>query len=100
MKESPQKRAVRNYRKRLRERGLMRFEVKGRPVDRELLRALAIKLAANDAAAAELRANIETVLPDRARRTGGILAALRQSPLVGANLTFEREKSEGRTVDL
>ena len=100
MKESPQKRAVRNYRNRLHARGLMRFEVMGRQVDRELLRQLAIKLAANDAAAAELRANIMTILPDRSRRTGGILEALRQSPLVGADLTFEREKTAGRTVDL
>ena len=100
MKESPQKRAVRNYRKRLHDRGLTRFEVMGRQVDRELLRQLAITLAANDAAAAELRANIMTVLPDRPRRTGGILEALRRSPLVGAELTFEREKTPGRMVDL
>lgn len=100
MKDSPQKRAVANYRKRLQERGLARFEVMGRQVDRELLRRLAIKLAANDAAAAELRANIMTILPDRPRRTGGILEALRQSPLVGAELTFDREKTPGRKVDL
>ena len=39
-----QKRALKNYRKRLRERGMSRFEVLGLDADRELIRALARRL--------------------------------------------------------
>jgi hypothetical protein len=33
-------------------------------------------------------------------RKGGILAALRRSPLVGADLDLSRQREEGREVDL
>lgn len=40
-----QKHAVQNYRTRLHERGLARFEVLGRDADRDLIRSLARRLA-------------------------------------------------------
>ena len=49
-----QKRAVQNYRSRLSGRGLARFEVLGLGSDRELIRALARRLAAGGPEAAKL----------------------------------------------
>ncbi len=40
-----QRRAIQNYRSRLSERGLSRFEVLGRETDRDLIRSLARRLA-------------------------------------------------------
>lgn len=95
-----QKRAIRNYRARLGKRGLARFEVLGLDADRELIRAVARRLAEKGAKAARLRAAMRDTLADEKPKTGGILAALRRSPLVGADLDFERPREEGRRVDL
>ena len=45
MADTPQKRALKNYRKRLTERGMARFDVLGLNTDRELVRSLARRLA-------------------------------------------------------
>jgi hypothetical protein len=95
-----QKRAVRNYRKRLGERGLARFEVLGREADRDLIRALARRLAEDGREAARLRAAVSRTIADEQPRRGGILAALRRSPLVGAELDLVRPREEGRKIDL
>lgn len=95
-----QRRAVRNYRSRLSERGLARFEVLGRDSDRDLLRSLARRLAEDDAEASKLRAIVDRAVAGEPPRKGGILAALRRSPLVDADLDFSREHEEGRKVDL
>jgi hypothetical protein len=42
---SSQQRAIKNYRARLDERGLARFEVRGRDADRDLIRSVARRLA-------------------------------------------------------
>jgi hypothetical protein len=55
MTSSSQMRALASYRRRLGERGMARFEVLGLDADRELIRALARRLAENDAEAARLR---------------------------------------------
>ena len=52
MGTTSQARALTNYRKRLSKRGMARFEVLGLDSDRELVRALARRLAENDAEAA------------------------------------------------
>ena len=44
-----QKRAVDNHRRRLRERGMARYEVRGLESDKALVRRLATRLAENDA---------------------------------------------------
>jgi hypothetical protein len=84
----------------MRERGLDRFEVRGLEADKALLRAAAKRLAQGDARSRELRARIEAGLEAQADRRGGILAALRRSPLVGADLVLERDAGLGRDLDL
>jgi hypothetical protein len=95
-----QKRAILSHRRRLRERGFVRYEVRGLEQDKELVRHVAQRLAANDAEAARLRAEIANELAGEPPPRGGILAALRRSPLVGAALNFEREVVPPRDIDL
>lgn len=95
-----QKRALRNYRARLGERGLARFEVLGRDTDRDLIRTLARKLAEETPEASELRMNVSRSLSGEAPRKGGILDALRRSPLVGADLDLTRAPDAAREIDL
>lgn len=95
-----QRRAIQNYRSRLGERGLARFEVLGRDADRDLIRSLARRLAEDNAEASKLRAMVSEVVAGEPPKTGGILAALRRSPLVGADLDLNRAREEGRKIDL
>jgi hypothetical protein len=95
-----QKRAIQNYRSRLSERGLARFEVLGLDGDRDLIRSLARRLAEGGPEAARIRAAVTQTISGEPPRTGGILAALRRSPLVGADLDLSRPYVEGRKVDL
>lgn len=95
-----QKRAIRNYRSRLSKRGLARFEVLGLDGDRDLIRSLARKLADDGPDAADIRARLSQTISGEPPKTGGILAALRRSPLVGSDLDFSRPQIEGRKVDL
>lgn len=94
-----QNRAVSAYRARLQRRGLARFEVVGRDGDRELIRALARRLAEEGPEAQDLRATVAASVGVGAKR-GGILAALRRSPLVGGELDLARDRGAGRPVDL
>ena len=95
-----QKRPIQNYRTRLRERGLSRFEVLGRDADRELIRSLARRLAEDSPDASRLRATLSQTIAGAPAKKGGVLAALRRSPLVGADLELSRAHEEGRKVDL
>ena len=95
-----QKRALQNYRARLGERGLARFEVVGRDGDRDLIRSLARRLAEDTPEASRLRASVNQGLSGEPPGKGGILAALRRSPLVGADLDLSRPREEGRKVEL
>ena len=97
---SSQRRAVQNYRSRLNERGLARFEVLGLDADRDLVRSLARRLAKEGPEAARLRSVVTQALSGDPRPAGGIIAALRRSPLVGADLDLSRAQSEGREIDL
>ena len=94
------RRAAREHRRRLRARGLDRFEVRGLAADKALLRATARRLAQADPASDDLRARIEAALEPRAGRRGGVLEALRRSPLVGADLDLQREVGAGRDIEL
>ena len=100
MSDTAQSRAVRNYRSRLAERGMARFEVLGRVTDRELIRSLAKRLIDDDPEAHHLRAVASRCVADEPPRKGGILAALRRSPLVGADVIAFRPFETGREVDL
>jgi hypothetical protein len=100
MTSSSQKRALKTYRNRLGERGMARFEVLGRDADRELIRSLARRLAEGGADASRIRGAMGEALSGEPPKKGGILAALRRSPLVGADLDLQRSFTPGRAVDL
>ena len=101
MTNTAQKRAIKNYRSRLRKRGIARFEVLGLDSDRHLIRSLAKRLAQNDPDANRIRTEVmRTVSRTPKEEKGGILAALRRSPLVGAELTIERPLDAGRKINL
>ena len=95
-----QRRAIQNSRSRLGERGLARFEVLGRDTDRDLIRTIARTLAEDSAEAMELRASVTRSMAGEPPRKGGILAALRRSPLVGADIDVTRAREGGREVDI
>jgi hypothetical protein len=95
-----QKRVVRNYRSRLGARGLARFEVLGLDTDRDLIRSLARRLAEKGPQASQLRAAVSQTVAGEPPKRGGILAALRRSPLVGADLDLNRPREEGRKVEM
>jgi hypothetical protein len=95
-----QRRAIQNYRSRLGKRGLARFEVLGRDADRELIRSIARRLAEDTPEASELRATVSKSIAGEPPKKGGILAALRRSPLVGADLDLTRPREEGRKIGI
>jgi uncharacterized protein (DUF2336 family) len=97
---SSQQRAIQNYRSRLSAKGLARFEVLGREADRELIRSLARSLALDNAETSTLRAIVDNALNEKPAQPGGILAALRGSPLVGADISLARSRAKGRKIDL
>jgi hypothetical protein len=100
MGDTSQRRAIKNYRNRLVERGMARFEVLARDSDRELVRSFAKRLAENGPEADRLRAAIREVVGGGPPRKGGVLEALRRSPLVGADVIPIRPFESGRRVDL
>ena len=100
MSVTPQKRALKKYRKRLTQRGLARFEVLGLDADRELVRSFAKRLADNGPDSALLRATVCRTIAGEPPNRGGILRALRRSPLVGADLEIKRPATVGRRIDL
>lgn len=100
MTNSSQKRAIDNYRQRLTERGMARFEVLGLDVDRDLIRTLARRLAEGGPEAARLRTTVSRTVAGQPPRKGGVLAALRRSPFVGSDLRLERPREQGREIEL
>jgi hypothetical protein len=100
MSDTSQRRAIKNYRTRLVERGMARFEVLGRDSDRELIRSFAKRLAENGPEAERLRAAVSQGIACQPPRRGGILDALRRSPLVDADAVPARSYEPGRKVDL
>jgi hypothetical protein len=100
MGDTAQKRALRNYRSRLTKRGVARFEVLGLKADRDLIRSLARRLAEEGPDSARIRAAMGRTMSGEPPKMGGILEALRRSPLVGADLEFKRSEEAGRKVNL
>lgn len=100
MAGTAQKRAIRNFRTRLAKRGMARFEVIGLDADRDLIRSLARRLAENNADAERIRVAVSQTILGEAPGKGGILAALRRSPLVGASLDLAGLRDTSRKVDL
>lgn len=91
-----------NYRARLEQRGFKRFEVTARATDQDLLRTLARRLTEDGPGpdADRTRSAVRELVTDESSKPGGILLALRRSPLVGANLKLSRERVNGRRIDL
>jgi hypothetical protein len=100
MSNSAQTRATRNYRARLSQRGFARFEIMALETDRDLFRSLARRLAEEGPDAEQVRATVRTVVAGEPPMPGGILSALRRSPLVGADLDLSRPREEGRELEL
>lgn len=100
MGNSAQKRAIQNYRSRLTERGIVRFELQALEIDKDLIRTLARKLTEEGPDAGHLRRTIQQAVSGEPPKPGGILGALRRSPLVGADLDLTRAREEGRDVEL
>jgi hypothetical protein len=100
MSNTAQKRAIESYRSRLTERGIARFEVLGLDADRDLIRALAKRLAEGGPDARRIRASVGRTIAGDPPKQGGILEALRRSPLVGADLELKRSQGGSRKVDL
>ena len=100
MGNTAQKRALRNYLSRVVKHGIARFEVRGLEADRELIRSLAKRLAEDDPDAQRIRTALSRTLRGEPPKKGGILAALRRSPLAGADLNLARSHEAGRKVDV
>ncbi len=100
MPNPAQKRALRNYRARLTERGMARFEVLGLDADRELIRSIASRLAEGGSDAHRIRTTIDRTIAGEPGKKGGILEALRRSPLVTADIQIKRSTGGRRKVDL
>lgn len=100
MASRAQKRAITHYRSRQTDRGIVRFELQALEADRDLLRAVARKLVEPGPQAEQVRQAVRQAVAGEPRQPGGILAALRRSPLVGADLDLARPRQEGRKLDL
>ena len=100
MSKASQKRAVRSYRKRLSVRGMSRFEVVAKKEDRDLIRSVAQRLSESTNDRVSIRAALQDVLSGNSQPKGGILRALRASPLVGEDLGIERPIVSGRDIVL
>ena len=77
-----------------------RFQVLGLDADRELIRKLARRLAENDAESARIRAQVRSSVAGAPPKKGGILEALRRSPLAGTELDLMRPAARSRRVDV
>ena len=98
MSDTSQRRAIDRCRERLAERGMIRFEVVGRKADRELIRSVAKCLAEEGPEADHVRIVVSRCIAGESPRKGGILQALRRSPLVGADVIPPRPYEPGRGV--
>ena len=67
---------------------------------RELIRSLARHLAEEGPEASRLRSAVKQSMAGEPPERGGVLAALRRSPLVGAGLDLSRTDEQGRETDI
>jgi hypothetical protein len=79
---------------------MARFEVLALNVDRELIRSLAKRLAGDGPDSARIRATVRRTISGEQSKKGGILSALRRSPLVGSDLNLNRPATPSRRIDL
>ncbi len=89
------------HRARVAAAGGQRVEVTVPRDDVRLVKAVASALRGGDEEAARIRAALEPILASPKAQTGAELVAfLRSSPLVGAELEPERDPSAGRAAEL
>lgn len=100
MSNPAQRRPADSERKPLRGRRVASFEVLGLRADQELIRSLAKQLANGGPDSARIRSAVRETMSASQPNKGGILAALRRSPLVGADLDLERPAGPDRGIDL
>ena len=100
MSDTSRKRAIKNYRHRLAEHGMARFEVLALEADRDLIRSLAKRLADDGPEANRIRSIVSQSVEGTPPPKGGILETLRRSPLVGTDLDLTRLRETGRKVEL
>lgn len=101
MSAKAKQRAVGNRCGRQARRGIRRFEVTAPETDRSLIHALARRLSEGGPKAERARATAKALIADDLPPVrGGILAALRRSPLVGADLDLSRPRVERRKIAL
>lgn len=81
-------------------RGVRRSQVMAPETDQELLRMLALRLAEGGLEADQARDAVRETVVGESSRPGELLAALRCSPLVSADLNSSRMRIEGRMIDL
>lgn len=82
--------------KRAHKSGFARIHVMAPAADRDLIRALARRLTEAGPDADAVRATVQTAIKAPTPATGGILAALRRSPLVAADLDLTCENHRAR----
>lgn len=81
--------------------GAKRVEVTVPSRDAPLVKAIAGALRSGGEGARRIRDSLEPIVSSPKARTGrDLVAFLRASPLVGADLRIERDSSTGRPVDL
>lgn len=90
-----QERALRNHRRRLKERGLRRVEVEATDADASLIRELARLLRAGGERAATARRILTNAI---VLNEPGLKELLASAPLEGIRIT--RSRDTGRTIDL
>src|ERR1051326_1711834 len=95
MAKQSQGRRLANHRRRS-EPDMSRYEVRGLKRDKELVRHVARRLAAGDAAAKRLRKELTERTKEPESPRGSIVAALRRSPLCGVAWKIERPMEHGR----
>jgi hypothetical protein len=94
-------RRVARHRKRLTTSGAKRVEVTVPARDAELVRDVAALLRAGGDQANRVRKALSPLIRTKVAGSGrDLVAFFRNSPLVGAELEFERDKSPGRAIDL
>ena len=90
-----QDKAVRDHRRRLKERGLKRVEIHAAEADAALIRHLAKILREDDERAELVRTRLDDLI---AERPAGLKTLLAAAPLEGIRIT--RSRDSGRTVEL
>ena len=94
-------RRLARHRSRVAARGERRVELSLPVGDVAIMKAAAQALRAGGSDATKVREALTPVLAAPVMESGSDLVAfLRASPLMGADLLFERDRSEGRTIDL